>query len=78
MQQLRVGQRVRIINQRLVHAGQRGTVIRENAAGGFYVHLDYDHDQPNAVVFFHAEELAPVASGAPQHNAAGDADQLTE
>jgi hypothetical protein len=67
MEQIRVGERVRVINRRLVHAGQRGTVIRAGAEGGFYVHLDYDHDLPHAGTFFHAEELEPVTSNAAQN-----------
>jgi len=78
MQQIIVGQRVRVINRELVHTGQRGTVIRANAAGGFYVHLDYDHDQPRATTFFHAEELEPVAQTAARNEQLHDDSQPDE
>lgn len=61
MESIRVGQRVRVINRGLVHSRQVGTVIGVGAEGGFYVHLDYDDDQPDARIFFHAEELELAA-----------------
>ena len=66
MEQIRVGQRVRVISRRLVHTGQTGTVISAGADGGFYVHLDYDDDLPDTGTFFHTEELEPVAHMAAQ------------
>jgi hypothetical protein len=66
MKQIKAGQRVRIINRQLVHFGQRGTVIRADANGGFYVHLDYDDDRPDAGTFFHTEELGVIASTSAQ------------
>ena len=60
MEPMRIGQRVRVIAERLVHFRQVGTIVALHAPDGYYVHLDYDDDQPEAHVFFHAEELEPA------------------
>ena len=77
MEPIRIGDRVRVINRRLVHSGQRGTVIGADAGGGFYVHLDYDGDRPDAGTFFHAEELEVLAHiTPPADRSRGDAESL--
>ena len=60
MHQIRIGQRVRVVEQRLVHHRQVGIVVAQGEGGGWYVHLDYDDERPELRVFFHAEELEPV------------------
>ena len=52
-----IGQRVRVINDRLVHFRQLGVVVAGGTPDGWYVHLDYDDDSPDAQIFFHTEEL---------------------
>jgi hypothetical protein len=52
-----IGQRVRVIDDRLVHFRQLGVVVADGKLDGWYVHLDYDSDSPDAQIFFHAEEL---------------------
>jgi len=61
-----IGQRVRVIAAQLVHFRQVGTVVSMGDAGGCYVHLDYDDDQAETVVFFHAEELEPAPEVPPR------------
>jgi hypothetical protein len=61
MERIEIGQRVRVINTRLVHFRQVGTVVALSEGGGGYVHLDYDDDRPDGHVFFHAEELEAVS-----------------
>jgi hypothetical protein len=60
MEQIQIGQRVRVIDGRLVHFRQVGTVVEASDTGGGYVHLDYDDDRPDGLIFFHAEELEPA------------------
>ncbi len=72
MEPIAINQRVRVIDARLVHYRQVGTVVAMHPAEGCYVHLDYDDDRPNARIFFHAEELelateAMVAPGRAAH-----------
>ena len=71
MDRIQIGQRVRVIEGRLVHYRQVGTVVAAGDGGGWYVHLDYDADRPDAGIFFHAEELeaAPDAPLPPQRAA---------
>jgi hypothetical protein len=57
MEPMRIGQRVRVIDGRLVHYRQVGTIVTVGDGGGCYVHLDYDDDRPDARIYFHAEEL---------------------
>jgi hypothetical protein len=71
MEPMEVGQRVRVTNRRLVHVGQRGTVVSKDV-DGVYVHLDYDTDRPDARTFFHVEELEPIARVKPQVDRATD------
>ena len=59
MNRMEIGQRVRVIEERLVHYRQVGTIVALSETEGYYVHLDYD-DRAEAVVFFHAEELEPA------------------
>jgi hypothetical protein len=63
MEALQIGERVRVINRKLVHHRQVGRVMTLGTDGGYYVHLDYDADRPDARTFFHVEELeaAPEA-----------------
>ena len=70
MDRIQIGQRVRVIEGRLVHYRQVGTVVAAGD-GGWYVHLDYDADRPDARIFFHSEELeaAPEAPLPPQRAA---------
>ncbi len=79
MRQLQLGQRVRVIEPRLVHYRQVGTVVAEGESGGWYVHLDYDDDRPENRVFFHAEELELAPELQPHQSPAarwsGEADQ---
>ena len=71
MEQIQIGQRVRVIEARLVHYRRVGTVVAAGDAGGWYVHLDYDDTRPDTQIFFHAEELeaAPDAPLPPQRAA---------
>lgn len=57
MASIGIGQRVRVIDIRLVHFRQLGIVVAGGKPDGWYVHLDYDDDLPDARIFFHAEEL---------------------
>ena len=57
MAPIEIGQRVRVINDRLVHFRQLGVVVAGGTPDGWYVHLDYDDDSPDAQIFFHTEEL---------------------
>ena len=60
-----IGRRVRVIEPRLVHYRQMGTVAAAGESGGYYVHLDYDDERPETRVFFHAEELEAAPDEAP-------------
>ena len=76
MDRIKIGQRVRVTEGRLVHYRQVGTVVAGGAAGGWYVHLDYDDERPDARILFHAEELeaapeAPPRPRRPAHWSAG-------
>jgi hypothetical protein len=57
MAPIQIGQRVRVINERLVHYRQVGTVVAVGTADDWYVHLDYDNERPDARILFHTEEL---------------------
>jgi hypothetical protein len=60
MEPIQIGQRVRVVNRRLVHYRQVGTVIGVGSDGGFYVQLDYDEERLDTGTFFHGEELEPA------------------
>ena len=60
MERMEIGQRVRVIADRLVHFRQVGTIVAVGETEGYYVHLDYDGDLPDSGIFFHVEELEPA------------------
>lgn len=72
MTPIMIGQRVRVIDRHLVHYRQAGAVVALHPSEGYYVHLDYDDDRPDARIFFHAEELEladePAPHGRPDNN----------
>ncbi len=60
MEQIEIGQRVRVIDGALIHYRQVGTVVDAGSANDWYVHLDHDQDRPAAQILFHVEELEAV------------------
>lgn len=60
-EQLKIGQRVRVIDESMVHYRQVGTVVAAGAANDWYVHLDYDTGHPDLRILFHIEELELVS-----------------
>lgn len=64
-EQLKIGQRVRVIAESMVHYRQVGTVVAPGQTNDWYVHLDYDTADPDLRILFHSEELELV-SEAPQ------------
>ncbi len=60
MEQIEIGQRVRVIDGSFVHYGQVGTVVDAGSANDWYVHLDHDQDRPAAQMLFHVAELEAV------------------
>lgn len=58
LEQIGIGQRVRVIDGGLPNYGQIGTVVAVSIEHNWYVHLDSDgtHDRP----FFQVEELEIV------------------
>jgi|GEM_PF-4784651 len=59
MEQITIGQRVRVIDGSLVNYQQIGTVVAAGMASDWYVHLD--GDEPDAQILFHSEELEAVS-----------------